>query len=95
MKRIIELEWLRCGQAKPYADSISQIRLTFKHYNGKGELEESDPIEQHVLKVLKAHENFIDSDLDNPYNKYMPKLTSFKKIGKGVWVAVIETRFVD
>ena len=90
-KFLLEIEVLRAGQPKAYADNVFEAVLTFSGaYNGTW-----TPARETVLKYVKAcyYENFYAGEgQQEPYQTY---LDSLEQIADNQWRVIIVSPSTD
>lgn len=99
--RVIALNWLRCGQPRPYADAVYEAELTFTGKNTSTKPEKfvsvlgCHPTADWVRKIahLLVHEY---SDSNTGMSPYLSHCTEKEKgDGYSKWLACVVVPFTD
>ena len=86
MKRTVEIEFLKAGQPRPYADSEWEAILTFSGEGGWG-----SPNEQFVKRAAQV----LIVDFKEDPNWHDPHLLECSEIEPGKWRVRIHQTFLD
>ena len=87
-KQIIEIEVIRAGQPRPYADSFFESILTFKAEDENAKWTPDEKTVREIAKIL-VH-NFEDKP-----NWHDPELKEIQKIAENKWRVLIFSPFLD
>jgi len=91
----IEIKDIRCGQPRPYADSIYEAELTFENWWDAMDGEKQgawDPPEEFVKRVAQL---LVHPFEDPPRHPLDSRLRSIVKLGRGRWRVEIVEPFCD
>lgn len=92
----IEIEWLRSGQPRAYADTVREvlIRCSSTWDSTTGERDGTwEPQEEHVKAIVKMLVCKYAEEGEG--NWASPRLKTFKKEGRGVWRVLVVEPYTD
>lgn len=94
----VTVEWIRSGQPRPYADSISEFILTNEWIPSIGPQQatfEPRPVAESIIKQHAKSWKFFYEKGDPQADWASPMLETFEKLGPGKYRFVIREAFTD